>query len=210
MNDFQPWTKYPSLTSDRLSILANIIRHVRSDTVALHDLAGGDSEWSLGCRIYSRTCEAIRRAAKDHTWLTILRETETLCFSFAIGSVPFRFYKGRPDDPPERYLASTFGELRHLQTAFAIEGLRPLDKILRLAVETDATREVSNITFVEMDEAGNVTETFSIPFDAERGNVTPLQAKAVSLPAPTLEPVKKDDELKHKLRRDKKVNERGS
>jgi len=208
MNTFQPWTKYPSLSRERLSAIANIIRRVRTETVALHDAAGGDSEWSLGCRAYSRTCHAIRASAKNYAWLTILHENENLRFSFVIGTVPFRFYRGRPDDPPDRYLISTYGELHHLQTVLALEGLRPLDRILRLAVETDATREVSNVTLVEMDEAGNVTDTYTIPFDVEQANVTLLQAKPVELPPVTVEPIQELDEGKKHRKQDTKGNER--
>ena len=207
MSDFKPWDEYPSLTRDRLSAIANIIRRVRTETVALHDAEGGDSEWCLGCRVYSRTCYAISAAAKVNPWLTIPFETENLRFSFAIGSVPFRFYRGKPNDPPDRYLISTFGELHHLQTALAIEGLRPVDKILRLAVETDGAREVSIVSFVEVDEAGNVTETYTIPFDKEHPKVSPLESKPVDLPAPALEPLAKEEEQKqeHGVKRNDKL-----
>lgn len=207
MSEFQPWSKYPALTRERLSAIANIIRCVRSEALALHDSTGGDSEWSLGCRIYSRTCHAIREAAKEYEWLSILLETEVLRFSFAIGSVSFRFYKGKPDDPPERYLMSTYGELYHLQATLQIEGLRPLDKILRLAIEPDPG-EVCRVTFVETDQAGNVTETYPIPYGIEQGKISPLQAKPVNLPPPTLEPLNAEEEEKRKRNRDTKGNER--
>jgi hypothetical protein len=50
---------------------------------------------------------------------------------------------------------------------------------------------VSAVTLVEVDEAGNVTETFVIPFTAEiaTAKISPLQAKPVDVPPPTLEPV---------------------
>jgi hypothetical protein len=195
MSDFHPWIKYPSVLRERLSVVADIIRRVRSDTVALHEPLNGDNEWCLGCRAYSRTCHAIREASKSHEWLRILSEPANLQFSFAIGEMPFRFYRGRADDPPERYLASTYGEIHHVQAVLDIEGLRPIDKILRLAVETGSTREVSSVTLVEVDEAGNVTETYVVPFaDADAGKVSQLQAKAVTLPAPTLEPIDNKEE----------------
>jgi hypothetical protein len=207
MSDFQPWSKYPDLTRERLSIVAGIIRQVSTETIVLHDATGGDNQWSLGCRIYSRTCFALRKAATQYEWLRILPEIEGLRFSFAIGSVSFRFYRGKPDDPPERYLMSTFGELHHLQGTLHIEGLRPIDKILRLAVEPDAA-EVCRVTFVEVDEAGNVTETYRIPLDAGR-KVTLLQAKPVDLPTPPLEPLKsEEEELKQKRGEDRKENVR--
>jgi hypothetical protein len=143
----------------------------------------------------------MKDAAKIHSWLKILHEAENLRFSFAIGDVPFRFYRGKPNDPPERFLSATFGELHHLQCAFKMEGLRPLDKILRLAVETDpATREVSTVTFVETDEAGNVTETYNIPFNVEQSKVTRLEIKPHELPPITLEPRNSEKENQKKER----------
>jgi hypothetical protein len=204
MNDFQPWSKYADISKDRLSVIAGIIRRVTTETLALHDAGGGDNQWSLGCRIYSRTCHALREAAHQYQWLKILPELEGLRFSFAIGSVSFRFYRGKPDDPPERYLMSTFGELHHLQRTLQIEGLRPVDKVLRLAVEPDRT-EVCRVTFVEMDEAGNVTETYRIPLVVEEAKVTPLQAKPVDLPAPPLEPLKPEAEEVGQKRREGKT-----
>jgi hypothetical protein len=207
MSDFQPWSKYPSLTRERLSIIANIIRRVRSETVMLHDPLAGDNEWSLGCRAYSRICFAIRSAAKQYAWLTTLHESEELRFSFVIGEIPFRFYTGEPDDPPGRYIFRTFGELQHLQSMLPIEGLRTLDKILRLAIETDSQREVTSVTLVEMDQSGQATEKYSIPFDVIQSNVEPLQVKPIDLPPPTVEPLK-DEETQRKVNLGKRVNER--
>lgn len=199
MNNFEPSTKYNDLTRDRLSAIANIIRNVRRDALKLHDTANGDNEWSLGCRVYARTCHAIRETAKKQPWLTILPEPETLRFSFAIGSVPFRFYKGAPDDPPERYLITTYGELHHRQMLLEMEGLPLLDTTLRLAVEVDpVTRQVSSVSLVEMDEARNIIETYAIPFDVEPAALIPMEAKPVDLPAPTLEPLKTAEPEKEK------------
>jgi len=205
MSDFKPWTKYPSVTQERLAAIANVIRRVRSETVALHDPEHGDNEWSLGCRVYSRTCFAIRAAAKEFPWLTILHETEDLRFSFALGEIPFRFYTGDADDPPIRYLHATFGELQHLQAVLPIEGIRSLDSILRLAVETDNHREALTVTLVEMDQSGQPTEKYTIPFDVLHTNISPLQVQPIDLPPAAVEPIKKEE--KQDKRRGKKVNE---
>jgi hypothetical protein len=194
MNEFEPWSTYPSLTPDRLSIVGGILRRVRNETVALHESEAGDSPWSLGCRIYSRTCFALREASAKYGWLTIVDEAEPLCFTFAIGSVPFKFYRGSPDDPPGRLLEMTYGELRQQQLVFDIEGIRLLDKILRIAVETFSNGEAATISVVEMDKAGVVTGTYSIRAVIELSNVTPLQAKPIDLPAPTLEPIENSKE----------------
>jgi hypothetical protein len=206
MSDFKPWTKYPALSRERLSVVANVIRRVRNETIMLHEPHNGDDEWSLGCRAYRRTCFALREASKSNQWLRVLTEPANLQFSFAIGEIPFRFYRGKADDPPERYLASTYGEIHHVQTSLDIEGLRPLDKILRLAVETGASRDVSAVTLVEVDEGGNVTETFAIPFNAEieTGKISSLQAKPVNVPPPTLEPINTTQEEKQNNKNDER------
>ena len=189
MNGFEPWSIHPSLTPDRLSIVAGILRRVRRDAVELHEPLAGDTPWSLGCRIYSRTCFALREAATKYGWLAIVDEAEPLSFTFAIGSIPFKFYRGSPTDPPGRLLDITFGELRHQQLLLDIEGIRPVDKILRIAVETYSNGEAATVSVVEMEKSGVITGTYVIPAEMEIGNVTPLQAKPVNLPAPTLEPI---------------------
>jgi len=173
----------------------------------LHDSLGGDNEWSLGCRAYARTCFAIRAASKEYPWLTILHESEELRFSFVIGDIPFRFYTGEPDDPPGRYVFRTFGELQHVQSMLPIEGIRTLDKILPLAIETDSQREVSSVTLVEMDQSGQATEKYTIPFDVTQGNVEPLQTKPINLPPPTVEP-RIEENTQGNVKQGKKVNER--
>jgi hypothetical protein len=80
-SSFKPWIAYPPLTEVRLSAIATILRDVRQEAVAKHEPDSGDSEWSLGCRIYSRSCFAIKQAAKSYDWLTILPELEVLRFS---------------------------------------------------------------------------------------------------------------------------------
>ena len=120
--EIEPWLKYPDLTQTRLTTLASEIRRVRSECVALHTPEDGDGDWSLGCRVYQRTFFAIRELAKIVDWLTINPELKALQFSFSVGSVPLRYYKGDPDDPPSRYLTHSDGELQHLQTLFRFRG----------------------------------------------------------------------------------------
>lgn len=179
---FRPWLKYPPLTRDRLSIIATMLRDIRQETVAKHEPDSGDTEWSLGCRVYSRSCFALTRASADYEWLTILPEPEGLRFSFAIGNIPLRFYKGNADDPPGKYMETTSAEVSQQQYVFEIEGVSLRDVVLRLAVETDE-RLASRVTLVEMEESGNVTNTYVIPFDAaESTNVIPMKTPPVSLP----------------------------
>jgi hypothetical protein len=196
---FEPWKKYPSLAPERLTIVANLISDVRHQAVLAHEPGVGDTNWGLGTRVYERTCFGLETAAPEYPdWLHILPETKGLQFSFAIGSVPFRFYRGKPDEPPDRYNIRTFGELHHLQTCLQLEGLRPLDTILRLAIETSpATLELSTISVVEVDDIGNPLAVYAIPLEKPqvRTAITVMQAKPVELAPPQIEPLEKIEEI---------------
>jgi hypothetical protein len=186
---FEPWAKYPPLEKDRLIAIANILQTVRHEAVLLHEPDAGDNAWSLGCRVYVRECRAVRAAAEKYTWLKILDEAEPLRFTFAIGTIPVRFYTGEAEGAPGRYLERTYAEAHQQQLAFQIGGLRLIDSVLRFAVETDANGEVENVFLIEMDTAGNVTESYRIPLNGQAVNVTPLQPKPIELGPPQVEPL---------------------
>jgi hypothetical protein len=190
--EIEPWLKYPDLTQPRLTALANEIRRVRSECVALHKPEDGDGDWSLGCRVYQRTFFAIRELTKAVDWLTINPELKALQFSFSVGSVPLRYYKGDPNDPPSRYLMHSQGELQHIQLCFEFEGLPSADTILRLAVDVDSTRQAASVSLVEIDEYKEVIGTYRIPFDAQSTRLTPMQAPPVNMPPIVAEPLKKE------------------
>lgn len=191
MKMFEPWKIYSSFTEERLCTVAGIMRDVRKTTAALHQSDAGDSDWSLGCRIYSRTCHAITVASQEYRWLRILPELERpLRFVFAIGSIPVRFYRGLPDDPPDRYLFVSDVERQQRQLALNLEEIPSLNKIFRLAVEADGlSREALKVVLVELTSAGRPTSWYSIPL-AAASKITPLQAPAVNVPPPVIEPVK--------------------
>jgi hypothetical protein len=195
MDTFEPWVAYPPLTQIRLSTIATLLRDVRQETVDKHESTDGDSEWSLGCRVYSRSCFAITQAAANYDWLRILNEREVLRFTFAIGNTPLRFYKGNADDPPGKYMETTFAELNQQQLTLEIDGISLRNVVLRLAVETDEARLASRVILVEMNESGSITNTYEIPFDVEGSNVVPLMVPPVSLPPvglPTTEEAEKE------------------
>ena len=195
MGNFEPWRMYPDLTKERLSVLATIIRDVRHGCVLLHEPAVGDGPWSLGCRAYERICAAIRKNAINYGWLRMLPEKSALGFSFAIGSVPFRFYRGNPEEPPFNYQFKSYGEIHHLQLCLALDGgFHPIDGVLRLAVETDGFGEVSAVTLVEMDDGGNPRDSYQIPFDEGDSNVVSIETPPVDLPPVIAEPLKKEKE----------------
>lgn len=189
---FEPWDKYPSLTRERLAITGNIIREVRHECVALHERGKGDANWGLGCRCYERTTFALTSNSYLYPdWLKILPESKRLQFSFAIGTVPFRFYRGTPEDPPDRYRICTYGELHHHQLCLQLEGFRPPDGILRIAVETSpVTLEVTTVSVVEVDDAGNPIGLYQIPpMQKQTSKITVIHSEPVQLAPPSVEPL---------------------
>lgn len=189
---FEPWNKYPSLIQKRLTAVANIIRDVRHECVLLHEAGKGDTNWSLGCRCYERTCFSLRsNSAIYRDWLTILPESKGLQFSFGIGAVPFRFYRGIPEDPPDRYRICTFGELHHQQMCLELEGFRAPDGVLRIAVETSpATLEVVTVSVVEVDDAGNPIAVYHVPLTQPQvSKITVIHTEPIELAPPIVEPL---------------------
>jgi hypothetical protein len=197
--EFEPWHSYPDLKQQYLSILANLIRRVRDECVKLHQPQLGDGDWCLGSRVYQRTYFAITQLANQVDWIAINTEMKHLQFSFSIGNVQLRFFKGDPEDPPTRYLSRTPGEQIARQLCFEFDGIPTADTILRLAVKVDATRRASSISLVEINEYKDVERIYRIPFDVASSitptNITsmpPTQAPPVNMPPAIAEPLKKE------------------
>lgn len=198
MADFFPWERYPALTLDRLMIVADVIRGGRRLAVLDHQPSKGDDVWTLGCVAYKRCCFAITRAAEEYPWLTVLPEEQNR-FTFAIGSLPLKFYHGLGDNPPSRSLAVSFAELGSIQMCLDSGTLPDKDHILRLAVETDATGDAKNVILVELDEDGNVTGSFTIP---ESGaSIRPMTASPVDPGPPSFTPRQEEETQDRRERR---------
>src|SRR5262245_53960840 len=114
MLDLNPWDIEPDLTLDRLRWIARQFVAVRRQAVADYSPAKGDIPWNHGCDCYARQMSTITRAALsgDYPWLRIL--DPTLKFTFSIGRVPCRFYKGDAERPNVN-LREAFPELRQRQ-----------------------------------------------------------------------------------------------
>ena len=196
-NDLNPTEKYPPLTDERLSLIASALRdalrEVRDTTLTLYDPLSGDNPWSHGCRVYARSCFRVKQLAQRYAWLSIIEEEPKPIFTFAIEGIPIRFYRGSPEDPPANYLVTTYGELLQRQL---FKDLRPLDKILRIAVETDREGRASTVKLVELDEAGEATGIYVIPFAVTPSKVVPIESKPIEVEAPTVEPIGTEEQKK--------------
>jgi len=172
------------LTLERLLAVAGMMRDERDGAVELHDAVAGDSSWSLGCRIYSRTIARITKETLSTPWLRVLPESQALRFTFTIGSLPVKIYKGEPVGIPSRSLKQSFAELKQLKLAFFADGVVG-SRLLRLAVEADESGKTTAVTLVEVDQAGYPARLFEIPLDAQ--NIIPMRPKPINLAPPEIE-----------------------
>ncbi len=186
------------MTRERLCSLGSIIRTTREGAVERHDPKAGDGPWGLGCSAYERTFFALKAACAKYPWLTVTQDpAKPLRFAFAIGHVPFRIYSGGAEQPPSKYLSTTYVELHEIQLALDLGVIVPPDGILRIAVETDETGLVSRISVVQIDEAQHITGIYVIPPDeAESSSTVPMQTPPVDLPPPVIAALPKIDEGK--------------
>lgn len=188
MENFKPWVKYPSLTAERLTFVAEIMRNTRAQTVDLYDPTAGERAWDLGCRVYSRTCHALRQAANNSDWLKALEKCDSLRFSFAIGNVPVRFYHGDAGTVPTHYLIATPKEAEQQALALKFEGLVIHDEIIRIAVETGPDQLVKTVTLVTMDQDGTALAGYSIPLRVQTPTI-PGRPAPLEIAPPALEPI---------------------
>jgi hypothetical protein len=163
MRDLVPWEIHPDLELERLRIVATLIAEVRRKALLRHEPSEGDGAWSLGCVAYQRTMFLLERGSQEYTWLRIV-ERRGLYFVFSIGAVPIRFYRGDHDNHvEERRLVRHYLELRQHQEAFFFAPPPEMDRILRLAIETGDSGQVSNVVLVQVDSDGNTHNPFFIP-----------------------------------------------
>lgn len=193
-NSWNPFADYPELKEEYLSTVADIIRQARKDALKHYDAAHGDDSWSHGVRAFAWSKFALTEGTKKYPWLTSLDAFPRLRATFAISGRPFRFYRGIPEEPPSRYLTRTFAEIRQFQFVLKFDGARSLDKTLRVAVETNELGETTDVTLVEVDKRGRVTNSYLIPLAVAKSNVVPAHAPAVDVQPPMVVPKKSEQQ----------------
>src|SRR6185437_5763601 len=108
-------------------------------------------------------------------------------FTFRVGAVPIRFYRGAADEPHQRTLHQAYPELRQLALTFG-DGRDLRGMAFRLAVETDIDGEITQIIFLAL--RGEAVECYwPIPLGAVVTVMHPVQeskAEGVSLPPPAV------------------------
>jgi hypothetical protein len=177
-----PWLQFPALTEDRLRAIAELIRDVRHQAVLTHEPKFGDDEWVLGVRSYKRICYEIAKASvgQYRAWLSVIENEERirvrkalapavlnpeLHFVFGIGGMPLRFYRGLADEQTNKSLKQHYPELFAYQHCLEFVAEPIMDRVLRLAVETDDLGQVTRVVLVQLDEDGIPHNPWTIPLN---------------------------------------------
>lgn len=196
--DHLPWDIHPALTEPRLRFVARMIRDVRQKLMAtVFAPDEGDDRWSMGCVAYRRQCYALAKASEtgpSAEWLGVVDENG-LRFIFSIGGVPLRFYAGDAEKrPPNNTLRVHTPELEARQLSLFSEQDES-EKVLRLIVEIDGEGLVEKITFVQINEAGDLFDPYEIPLGGPAVLPFSRGPQAVELDAPHVAPRRKVDEV---------------
>ena len=198
MHSWKPWTNYSGFTLDRLVSVAALIRAARDGAADDHHPEKFETNWSLGVRGYERTCGALTLATQTYEWLNVVAGTGggPVHFVMSVGGHAIRFFRGSPDDVPERYRQTSFPEFLELQRALELDGTLPVGRSLRIAIENDTEGRPESISLIEISEdTGSMTNSYLIPA-ANTGTVTifnPPNEPPASIPPVLAEPIEDED-----------------
>jgi hypothetical protein len=195
----RPWEFHPDLSRDRLQLIAEVLRHVRTATIPLHDPGGGDTPWILGCRIYGRSADILHRTGPQlWDWFRVIKPP--LEFVFTVGDVPMRFCRDDPDYPDAQHLRVTEVEAEQHELAF---GDNSVDLIWRIVVEANPAGEAETVAVIGATRGGDVRCKYVVPeLDGSIAFISsptrPRTGPGVQLPEPVVKPrntgKKRDDD----------------
>lgn len=184
----RPADLHPDFEQDRLTFLADLISACRAAALELYRPDSGETPWSLGCRCYDRITFAIAQAAAGgrYPWLTIVnKRAPGEPFIFRIGTQPLKFYTGSSSSPSTRSLRVDPPEIRAMTLFGPADGTPANVFVWRLAVGVDGTGRVAQVTLIEVNKAGYVRQSFSIPFSGNpAGTVVSFFPDGITLPPP--------------------------
>lgn len=182
-----PWEYHPDLTEERLKTVAAMLVDGRHAALERYDEEAGDNGWTHGCRAFQFCRHRVLQAidSGDYVWLTAIDRTLQLIFK--IGDVPVRIYKGDAEEPTDRTLKQSFGELRQLEILFP-EHDEGRDLAYRFAVETDIDGSVLAVKFVGLRGESAVL-IWDVPLDgvsAFAGTIGRAATESVELAPPSV------------------------
>lgn len=190
-----PWEIHQALTLERLKITAAILWRVAQDVALRMQPDRGDGAWGAGTSRFERAVFEFSNAAKDEYAEWLSTEMSDGHFLVRVGGVPVRFYRGAEDVPtPPRYAKVWPSEKQALQYALSLdENTVPL--LLRFEIQVDSNQMPAAVLLVQVDEAGEKYNPFTIPVDRKAvARSIARKRAAVVLPTPKVGPKPKIDD----------------
>lgn len=160
-----PWEINDALLPDRLQAIAVAAKNQRNMVIDL-TVEGRDSPWCLGCRAYSWTCSVLTEMAVDCHWLRC--RAGGLAFTFYVDGIPFKFYRGKADEPKSNSLRSGVREMLSVNRLDFLEKeiVQELEGwFWLLAIDTDVDGRVLEVVVFQANERGEIRHPWSIPLD---------------------------------------------
>lgn len=197
MSTWLPEHTYPGITSDRLLLVAGLVREARTDALDDHRPDKWETNWSLGVRQYERTEGTLTWATGQHPWLTNVTGAQggAAQYVFAIAGHPIRFCRGDDEDVAVRYRTPCFPEIQQQNSMF---GLTQQDQtVLRLVISNESDGRPDDIWLMQLDEFGTILNAYLIPEVAASTVIhefAPQPVPAVEIPPVSAEPVEADED----------------
>lgn len=168
MSKRRPWDILPSLDKTSVSVMGTIFVECRNraarDAKPMWD--SGLTTWSLGAVAfdYTRRAVILGTASGAFPWLSIMDESSH--FVFGVHGVPFRFFRGKPDEAASTR-HSTACELEQAQlgmTEILAETATESPSVFRFIVSTDPKGFATGCVFARVTEAdGELHDVYRIP-----------------------------------------------
>ncbi|RZU38586.1 hypothetical protein EV700_2521 [Fluviicoccus keumensis] len=194
----KPWEICVDLQLDKLTFLARLLADITANIVDRHDPTIGDTNTSLGMRIYECLKTNIIWLSSKHDWLNIL--TPGGRFTFTIGSTPMRFWSG---ESPEKLPS---GKLIRSEEALLQLGLldspdQTQDLIWYCVLGRNDKRTIDRVHFVAYDHSEEICARHDINLNGVPSKIAPVsdsRPQAIELPSAATrlapkKPKKQDD-----------------
>jgi hypothetical protein len=162
-----PWELNSALLPERLQLLAIAAQQARDGVIDLRD--DRDDAWCCCCRAYTwtRAAFAAVQQAGGASWMRT--KSSGLAFTFYVGNVPMKFYRGKADQPKTSSLRSGVREmLAQSRLDFLeeeIQGEGEAGWFWLMAIDTDVDGRVLDVVVFQANANKEVRYPWPVPLD---------------------------------------------
>lgn len=162
-----PWEISPALLPDRLQALAVAAQQARDGVIDLRD--DRDDAWCCCCRAYTWTRAAFGAVQRGVGASWMRTRSSGLAFTFYVGNVPMKFYRGKAEQPKTSSLRSGVREmLAQSRLDFLeeeIQGEGNAGWFWLMAIDTDVDGRVLDVVVFQANANRDIRNEWSVPLD---------------------------------------------